>query len=166
MWTRCVKSGLIAGLSEFSEGRDAALDHQGASTPMDVRYYRINRAAYTVRELSAVTLGQRRILLPALIARLFFLKLIGKPVPIGDPIAEVRLTATLDAHEAGDIRKRHVLFQAAESALPGLGITQSGADQARSKCGAIEQISREQFRHPSPSIANHADDTQAEQQQA
>ena len=53
-----VKSGLIEGLSEFSEGPDAALDHRAASTPMDVRYYRINRTAYTVKELSAVTLGR------------------------------------------------------------------------------------------------------------
>src|SRR5260370_34614432 len=91
---------------------------------MHVRYYRINRLAYTAGELSAVTVGPRKLLLPALIARLFVLKLIGKPSPIGDPIADIRMISPMDAHDAEEIRKRHVIFQAAESGLPGLGFTQ------------------------------------------
>jgi len=91
---------------------------------MHVRYYRINRLAYTVGELSAITVGPRKLLLPVLIARLFLFKLIGKPFPVGDPIADIRMISPLDALEAEKIRKRHVIFQAAESALPGLGFTQ------------------------------------------
>jgi len=91
---------------------------------MRVRYYRINRVAYTARELSTITVGPRRLFLPALIARLFALKLLARAIPIGDPIADTRLMSPLDAHEAEQIRKRHVLFQGAESTLARLGFTE------------------------------------------
>jgi hypothetical protein len=90
---------------------------------MSVRYYRINRAAYTAGELSAITVGPRRLLLPALIARLFVLKLLKWNVPIGDPIADTLLTAPLDSIDLEKIRKRHWVFHEAESALPPLGFT-------------------------------------------
>ena len=90
---------------------------------MSVRYYRINRAAYTAAELSVITVGLRRLLLPAYVARLYLLKLLGKAVPIGDPIADTHLNSKVDNHEAPEIRKRHVAFQEAESTLPSLGFT-------------------------------------------
>jgi hypothetical protein len=55
---------------------------------MSVRYCRVNRAAYTARGLSAITVGPRRLLLPALIARLFLLKTLEWDKRIGDPIAD------------------------------------------------------------------------------
>jgi hypothetical protein len=91
---------------------------------MHVRYYRINRVAYTALELSAITVGPRRLLLPGLIARLFALKLLAQAVPIGDPIADARLMSPIEAHDAVEIRKRYVIFQGAESALTGLGFTE------------------------------------------
>jgi hypothetical protein len=91
---------------------------------MGVRYFRINRAAYTAGELSAITVGRRRLILPALIVRLFVLKLLGKTVPVGDPIAEARLIAPLDHLEAAEIRERHAFFRKVEPALARLGFTE------------------------------------------
>ncbi len=93
---------------------------------MQVRYFRINRTAYTVGELSAVIVGPRRLLLPAYIARLFVLKLLRKTVPIGDPIADARLISSLGADDAKAIRERHPFFGRAESALRRLGFTGFG----------------------------------------
>ncbi len=86
-----------------------------------MRYYCINRVSYTARELSAITVGPRRLFLPALVARLFVLKVIGKDVPIGDPIADTRPILPTAIHEAAEIRERHVAFQRAESTPPALG---------------------------------------------
>jgi hypothetical protein len=90
---------------------------------MQARYFRINRAAYTVGELSVVTVGPRRWLLPAFIVRLLVLKLLRKTVPIGNPIADIRLMATLDDREAGEIRERYPCFQEIEPALARVGFT-------------------------------------------
>ncbi len=90
---------------------------------MQAHYFRINRAAYTVGELSVVTVGPRRWLLPAFIARLIVLKLLRKTVPIGNPIADIRLMATLDDREAGEIRERYPCFQEIEPALARVGFT-------------------------------------------
>jgi hypothetical protein len=91
---------------------------------MSTRYFRINRAAYTIAELATITIGLRKLLLPALIARLLILKLLGKTVPIGDPIAETRVIANLDEDEAAEVRRRHPFSQRAENALPRLGFTE------------------------------------------
>ena len=88
---------------------------------MGARYFRINRAAYTASELSAITVGGRRLILPALIVRLFVLKLLGWTVPVGDPIADIRMIAPLDALEAAEIRERFAYFREVEPALSRLG---------------------------------------------
>ena len=90
---------------------------------MQAHYFRINRAAYTAGELSVVTVGPRRWLLPAFIARLFVLKLLRKTVPIGDPIADIRLLATLDDREALKIRERYPFLKEVEGTLAGIGFT-------------------------------------------
>ena len=92
-------------------------------SPMQAHYFRINRHAYTAGELSVVTVGPRRWLLPAFIARLFVLKLLRKTVPIGDPIADIRLLATLDDREALKIRERYPFLKEVEGTLAGIGFT-------------------------------------------
>ena len=64
-----------------------------------------------------------RLFLPALVVRFFVLKVIGKDVPIGNPIADTRLISPMAIHEAAEIRERHVAFQRAESTFPALGFT-------------------------------------------
>jgi hypothetical protein len=88
---------------------------------MPVCYYRFNRAAYTASELSMITVGPRRWILPLLMGRLFALKFIGAVVPVGDPIADCKLISPLDDLESEQIRKRLDLFRECEPALSVLG---------------------------------------------
>ena len=108
---------------------------------MPVRYFRINRTAYTVDELSAIAVGPRRLLLPAYLARLLVLKLLRKPVPVGGPIADTRLISPLDDGEAKAIRERHPLFELAGSALPRLGFAELGYFRANDPRSPQESLS-------------------------
>jgi hypothetical protein len=93
---------------------------------MQARYFQINRTAYTVAELSAITVGPRRLLLPAYIARLLVLKLFRKVVPIGDPIADTRLMAPLSDEEISAIPERYAILSRADATLSRLGFNGFG----------------------------------------
>ena len=108
---------------------------------MRVRYFRINRTAYTVDELSAITVGPRRLLLPAYLARLFVLKLLRKAVPVGDPIADTRMMSPLGDEEAKAIRGHYAFFDLAESALRRLGFTEFGYFRANDPRFPFESFS-------------------------
>jgi hypothetical protein len=83
----------------------------------EVRFYRINRAAYTISELVWVTDGPRRLLLPFLIIRQCYRRAFRLTVPAKDLIADRRTPLRLDEQEAAALKNAHPELKEAERQL-------------------------------------------------
>jgi hypothetical protein len=87
-----------------------------------IRYYRFNRAAYTVRELLAINRTSLRAFVPFIVVRLLFWKALRLQVPAKEPIAERRTANRLTPDQSAELLRLHPTLGFAAASFRELGI--------------------------------------------